>query len=71
MRGRHASKPVAEVVAEARELAAGGVRELILVAQDTTSYGVDRHGRPCLASLLRRLNEVERLDWIRFMWPQM
>jgi ribosomal protein S12 methylthiotransferase len=68
MRGKHATKPIEEVIAEARELAADGVRELILVAQDTTYYGLDLYGEPRLAELLRRLEEVEGIDWIRVMY---
>jgi ribosomal protein S12 methylthiotransferase len=68
MRGKHYSKPMEEVVAEARELAADGVRELVIVAQDTTYYGMDLYGRPRLAELLRQLEQVEGLDWIRLMY---
>ena len=68
MRGRYASKPMDEVVEEARRLAAGGVRELILIAQDTSYYGHDLYGRPKLAELLRRLDRIESLDWIRLMY---
>ncbi len=68
MRGPYASKPIEQVVAEAEELAADGVRELVLVAQDTTFYGLDIDGRPRLAELLRRLEEVEGLAWIRLMY---
>jgi ribosomal protein S12 methylthiotransferase len=68
MRGPYASKPIEEVVAEAEELAADGVRELVLVAQDTTFYGLDVDGRPRLAELLRRLQEVDGLAWIRLMY---
>ncbi len=68
MRGKHATKPIEEVVAEARELAADGVRELILVAQDTTYYGMDLYGQPRLVELLRELDKVEGLDWIRLMY---
>ena len=57
-----------EVVAEARELAADGVRELVIVAQDTTYYGMDLYGEPRLAELLRELEQVEGLDWIRLMY---
>ena len=53
MRGPYASKPIEQVVAEAEELAADGARELILVAQDTSFYGLDLYGRPRLAELLR------------------
>ena len=68
MRGKHASKPIEEVVAEARELAADGVRELNIVAQDTTYYGLDLYGRPRLAELLAELDRIEGLDWIRVMY---
>jgi ribosomal protein S12 methylthiotransferase len=68
MRGKHFSKPIEEVIAEARELAADGVRELVIVAQDTTYYGLDRYGEPRLAELLRELEKVEGLDWIRLMY---
>src|SRR3954447_26134799 len=68
MRGKHASKPIEEVVAEAEQLAGDGVRELIVVAQDTTYYGMDLYGQPRLAELLRRLEEVVGIDWIRLMY---
>jgi ribosomal protein S12 methylthiotransferase len=68
MRGKHYSKPMEEVVAEAHELAADGVRELVIVAQDTTYYGMDLYGKPRLAELLRRLEQVDGLDWIRLMY---
>ena len=68
MRGKHATKPMEEVIAEAKELAADGVRELNIVAQDTTYYGLDLYGEPRLPELLRQLNEVEGLDWIRVMY---
>lgn len=68
MRGPYASKPIEQVVAEADELVADGMRELVLVAQDTTFYGLDTDGRPRLAELLRRLEAVEGLTWIRLMY---
>lgn len=68
MRGEHLTKPIEAVVAEARELAADGVRELNLVAQDMTYYGVDLYGRPRLADLLRELDRVEGIDWIRILY---
>jgi ribosomal protein S12 methylthiotransferase len=68
MRGSYASKPIEQVVTEAEELAADGVRELVLVAQDTTFYGLDIYGQPRLAELLRRLEGVEGLAWIRLMY---
>lgn len=68
MRGKHATKPIEEVIAEAQQLADQGVRELIIVAQDTTYYGIDLYGEPRLAELLTKLNEVKGLDWIRLMY---
>jgi ribosomal protein S12 methylthiotransferase len=68
MRGKHVTKPIEAVVEEARELAADGVRELNLVAQDMTYYGMDLYGRPRLAELLRELNQVEGIDWIRVLY---
>ena len=60
MRGKHVTKPIEEVLREASELAADGVRELILVAQDTTYYGMDLYGRVRLAELLRELDQRRR-----------
>ncbi len=68
MRGKHVTKPLEEVVREARELADDGVRELILVAQDTTYYGMDLYGRVRLAELLRELDRVDGLEWIRILY---
>jgi ribosomal protein S12 methylthiotransferase len=68
MRGKHVTKPIEEVVHEARELAADGVRELIIVAQDTTYFGMDLYGRVRLAELLRELDQVEGLEWIRILY---
>lgn len=68
MRGHYVSKPIEQVVAEAEQLADDGVRELILVAQDTSFYGLDLYGRPELGRLLARLEEVSGLEWIRLMY---
>ncbi len=68
MRGKHATKPMESVITEAKQLADAGVRELNIVAQDTTYYGIDMYGEPRLAELLEQLNEVEGLDWIRLMY---
>jgi ribosomal protein S12 methylthiotransferase len=68
MRGKHVTKPIEEVLREARELVADGVRELILVAQDTTYYGLDLYGRVRLADLLRELDQFEGLKWIRLLY---
>src|SRR5947209_8149326 len=68
MRGKHVTKPIEEVVREARELVADGVRELIVVAQDTTYYGADLYGRVRLAELLRELDCVDGLEWVRILY---
>src|SRR5437868_613815 len=68
MRGKHVSKPIEAVVAEARELADDGVRELIVVAQDTTYYGLDLYGRVRLAELLRELDKVDGIEWVRVLY---
>src|SRR5438105_1701269 len=68
MRGKHVTKPMEEILREARELAADGVRELILVAQDTTYYGLDLYGKVRLAELLRELDQVDGIEWIRILY---
>ncbi|MCL4169469.1 UNVERIFIED_CONTAM: hypothetical protein GTU68_040625, partial [Idotea baltica] len=68
MRGKHVTKPIEMVIEEAKELVADGVRELILVAQDTTYYGMDYYGEVRLADLLKELEQVEGVDWIRLMY---
>lgn len=68
MRGKHVSKPMEEVVREAEELARDGARELIIVAQDTTYYGMDLYGEVRLAELLRQLDQVKGIEWIRVLY---
>lgn len=65
IRGPHVSVPMEELEEEARKLAAGGVRELIVIAQDTTYYGIDLYGKRMLAELLRRLCRIDGIEWIR------
>lgn len=65
IRGRHVSVPMDELMEEAHKLAAKGVRELIVIAQDTTYYGVDLYGERKLAELLKRLCTVDGIEWIR------
>ncbi len=65
IRGPHVSVPLEQLKAEARELAAGGVKELIVIAQDTTYYGLDLYGERRLAELLRRLAAIDGIEWIR------
>src|SRR5688572_7302305 len=68
LRGKYRSRDEDSIVAEAERLAAGGVRELLLISQDTTFFGRDRGEQGALASLLRRLNRVEGLSWIRLLY---
>ncbi len=65
MRGKHKSKPIEELVAESEKLAAKGVKELILIAQDLTYYGLDLYKKRNLAELLQALVKVEGIEWIR------
>ena len=68
LRGPYTSRPYDEVMAEARALAANGIKELIVVAQDTTRYGEDLTGKLLLPQLLRDLNALEGIEWIRVMY---
>ncbi len=65
IRGAHRSVPMEKLVREARSLSEKGVKELIIIAQDTTYYGLDLYGERCLARLLQRLSEVEGIEWLR------
>ncbi|HXT72057.1 MAG TPA: 30S ribosomal protein S12 methylthiotransferase RimO [Vicinamibacterales bacterium] len=68
LRGKYRSREEESIVAEAERLAAGGVRELLLISQDTTFFGIDRGQRGALARLLRRLNTIDGLSWIRLLY---
>jgi len=68
LRGRYRSRAAESIVREARALAARGVKELLLVSQDTTFYGVDRGERGALGRLLRALNAIDGLEWIRLLY---
>lgn len=68
MRGKHLSKPVDALVKEAQFLAKNGTKELILIAQDLTYYGLDLYGKRNLSELLKRLSDVEGIDWIRLQY---
>lgn len=68
MRGKHRSRPMEELVAEAGALVRRGVKELALIAQDLTCYGLDIYGKRSLDELLRRLSDVEGVLWIRLMY---
>jgi len=68
LRGAYRSRPAESIVREARALADRGVKELLLISQDTTFYGIDRGERGALARLLRQLNAVDGLEWIRLLY---
>ncbi len=68
MRGKHVSKPLEDILQEARLLAVQGVRELILIGQDTTYYGLDVDGQRRLDTVLRELTQVDGIEWIRLMY---
>lgn len=68
LRGPYVSRTIENIVKEAQQLAQKGVSEIVLIAQDTTSYGSDLYGKPKLAELLYKLNEIEELNWIRIMY---
>jgi ribosomal protein S12 methylthiotransferase len=68
LRGHYRSRPIASIVREAEALAERGVKELLLISQDTSFYGVDRNERGALARLLRALNRVDGLVWIRLLY---
>ena len=72
IRGAHRSVPIEDLVKEAKLLASKGVRELVLIAQDTTYYGLDIYRRRALADLLKALSEIDGIEWIRihYSYPQ-
>ncbi len=67
-RGAHRSRTMEDLVQQAEQLAAEGVVELNLIGQDTSYYGADRYGKPCLPELLRRLSAVQGIRWIRILY---
>jgi ribosomal protein S12 methylthiotransferase len=68
MRGKHVSKPIEDLVKEAKFLAKNGTKELILIAQDLTYYGLDIYKKRNLADLLRNLSDVDGIEWIRLQY---
>jgi ribosomal protein S12 methylthiotransferase len=68
LRGKYRSRPAESIVREARSLAARGVKEILLISQDTSFYGLDRGERGALARLLRELNAVDGLEWVRMLY---
>jgi len=71
MRGRHRSKPISILVKEAERLAENGVKEIIIVSQDSTFYGIDLYGKPKIVDLLKELEKIEGIEWIRlhYLYP--
>jgi len=68
MRGKHKSKTIEELMNEARFLASNGTKELIIIGQDTTDYGIDIYKKRNLAELLNRLSELNKIEWIRLLY---
>ena len=68
LRGVYRSRTIENIVEEARSLALKGVSEIVLVAQDTTSYGIDLYAQPSLAKLLKELEKIEEIQWLRVMY---
>jgi ribosomal protein S12 methylthiotransferase len=68
LRGRYKSRSIKSVVSEAEELSNNGIKELILIAQDTTYYGYDKHKKFLLSKLLKELVKIDKLEWIRIMY---
>ncbi len=68
MRGLHKTKPMDELITEATSLANQGVKELVIIGQDTTDYGIDLYGKRNLAELLRKLSAISGIEWIRLLY---
>ena len=68
LRGPYRSRPVEKIVDEVKKLGQKGVSEVVLIAQDTTGYGIDLYKKPSLAKLLKELNNIEEINWIRVMY---
>ncbi|MBR6163616.1 30S ribosomal protein S12 methylthiotransferase RimO [bacterium] len=68
LRGKYTSRPIEKIVEEAKHLVKKGVSEIVLIAQDTTMYGVDIYGEPKLPELIEELNKIEDLTWLRIMY---
>jgi len=68
MRGKHQSKPMEDLIDEAKSLANKGVKELIIIGQDTTDYGIDIYGKRNIAGLIKKLSEIKGIEWIRLLY---
>lgn len=68
LKGKYKSRKIEDIVEEAKKLGKKGVGEIILIAQDTTNYGIDLYGKPTLSKLLYELNKIEDINWIRVLY---
>lgn len=68
IRGLFVSRPMEDILEEARKIASKGIKELIIIAQDTTKYGIDIYGKPKLAELLNKISKIDGIKWIRFLY---
>lgn len=68
IRGRYVSRKIEDILQEAKKLIKSGIKEIILIAQDTTKYGIDIYGKTMLAKLLNELSKIEGIEWIRFLY---
>ena len=68
IRGKFISRKIEDILEEAKMLASKGIKELIVIAQDTTKYGIDIYGEPKLAELLKKISEIPEIRWIRFLY---
>lgn len=68
LRGKYRSRKMEDIISEAKDLAAKGVKELVVIAQDTTKYGCDLYGKEMLPELLEELAQIEGIKWIRIMY---
>ena len=68
IRGPYISRKIEEILEEAKKLARDGIKEIILIAQDTTKYGIDIYGKPMLSELLNKICNIECFEWIRFLY---
>ena len=68
IRGPYISRKFEDIIEEAKKLANSGIKEIIVIAQDTTKYGIDLYGKPRLAELLQELCKIEGFKWIRFLY---
>ena len=72
IRGKYRSRDKESIINEAKALVKKGVKELVLIAQDTSCYGKDLYGKPCLAGLIKEISEIEKLEWVRvhYLYPE-